>query len=84
MSHHVKCKKSEKTIEQIGKALNELGSFGEGWGQQIRLEVHGQCAELPTIKAIMEIADHPNVAVCWNCNPPVSYTHLTLPTIYSV
>jgi len=59
----------EKTIEQIGKALNELGSFGEGWGQQIRLEVHGQCAELPTIKAIMEIADHPNVAVCWNCNP---------------
>ncbi|MBT4846450.1 MAG: hypothetical protein HON92_13555, partial [Planctomycetaceae bacterium] len=20
-------------------------------------------------KAIMEIADHPNVAVCWNCNP---------------
>jgi hypothetical protein len=59
----------EKTIEQIGLALNELGSFGAGWGQQIRLEVHGQCAELPTIKAIMEIADHPNVAVCWNCNP---------------
>ena len=59
----------EKTIEQIGMALNELGSFGAGWGQQIRLEVHGQCAELPTIKAIMEIADNPNVAVCWNCNP---------------
>ena len=59
----------EKTIEQIGMALNELGSFGAGWGQQIRLEVHGQCAELPTIKAIMEVADHPNVTVCWNCNP---------------
>lgn len=59
----------EKTIEQIGKSLNELGKYAEGFGQQIRLEVHGQCAELPTIKAIMEIADHQNVAVCWNSNP---------------
>jgi sugar phosphate isomerase/epimerase len=58
----------EKTIEQIGRALNELGEFGAGYGQQIRLEVHGQCAELPTIKAIMDIADHDNVGVCWNCN----------------
>lgn len=59
----------EKTIEQIGKALNELGEYAEGFGQQIRLEVHGQCQELPTIKAIMEVADHSNVAVCWNSNP---------------
>jgi sugar phosphate isomerase/epimerase len=58
----------EKTIEQIGLALNELGEYAEGFGQQIRLEVHGQCAELPTIKAIMEIAKHPQVAVCWNSN----------------
>ena len=59
----------EKTIAQIGKALNELGEYGEGFGQQIRLEVHGQCAELPTIKAIMDIANNSNVAVCWNSNP---------------
>lgn len=58
----------EKTIEQIGKALNELGEFAEGYGQQVRLEVHGQCAELPTIKAIMDVADHRNVYVCWNSN----------------
>lgn len=58
----------EKTIEQIGRALNELGEYGAGFGQQIRLEVHGQCAELPTIKAIMEIADNPSVAICWNSN----------------
>jgi sugar phosphate isomerase/epimerase len=31
----------EKTIEQIGRALNQLGEFGMGYGQQIRLEVHG-------------------------------------------
>ena len=59
----------EKTIEQIGRALNELGAAAEGFGQQIRLEVHGQCAELPTIAAIMQVADHPSVAVCWNSNP---------------
>ncbi len=58
----------EKTIEQIGKSLNELGSFGADYGQQIRLEVHGGCSRLPIIKAIMDVADNPNVGVCWNCN----------------
>lgn len=58
----------EKTIEQIGKSLNEVGAFAADYGQQIRLEVHGQCAPLPIIKQIMDIADHPNVAVCWNSN----------------
>ena len=59
----------EKTIEQIGRSLNELGEFAAGYGQQIRLEVHGGCAELPTIKAIMDVADNDNVTVCWNSNP---------------
>jgi sugar phosphate isomerase/epimerase len=58
----------EKTIEQIGKSLNVVGEFGAGYGQQIRLEVHGQCARLPIIKEIMDVADHPNVGVCWNSN----------------
>ncbi len=58
----------EKTIEQIGKALNELGEYAAGFGQQIRLEVHGQCSELPTIKAIMDVATNDNVAICWNSN----------------
>lgn len=58
----------EKTIEQIGKSLNIVGKIAADYGQQIRLEVHGQCAELPIMKQIMDIADHPSVAVCWNCN----------------
>jgi sugar phosphate isomerase/epimerase len=58
----------EKTIEQIGRSLNELGKFAAGYNQQIRLEVHGGCSLLPTMKAIMDVANHPNVAVCWNCN----------------
>ncbi|MFH1922394.1 MAG: TIM barrel protein [Planctomycetota bacterium] len=59
----------EKTIEQIGKSLNVVGEFAADYGQQIRLEVHGQCAPLPIMKAIMDVADHPNVGVCWNSNP---------------
>ncbi|MGO8749110.1 MAG: sugar phosphate isomerase/epimerase family protein [Thermoguttaceae bacterium] len=59
---------SEKTIEQIGKALNVVGEFGAGFGQQIRLEVHGGCARLSIIRQIMDVATHPNVGVCWNSN----------------
>ena len=59
----------EKTIEQIGKALNQLAEYATGFGQQIRLEVHGKCSQLPTIKSIMDVADNPNVVVCWNSNP---------------
>jgi sugar phosphate isomerase/epimerase len=58
----------EKTIEQIGKSLNVVGAFGADYGQQIRLEVHGQCSPLPIMKQIMDVADHPNVGVCWNSN----------------
>jgi sugar phosphate isomerase/epimerase len=58
----------EKTIEQIGKALNELGEYAAGFGQQIRLEVHGKCAEPTTMKAIMDVATNDNVFVCWNSN----------------
>jgi sugar phosphate isomerase/epimerase len=58
----------EKTLEQIGKALAELGDAGLGFGQEIRLEVHGGVTDLGHIKTIMEIADHPGVRVCWNSN----------------
>ena len=59
----------ERTIAQIARSLNELGDFGAGYGQQIRLEVHGDCARLPIIRKILDAADHPNVAICWNSNP---------------
>src|ERR1044071_1851046 len=59
----------EKTLEQIGKSLRELGEFGEGHGVQVRLEVHGkETSHVPYIKSIMDTADHKNVGVCWNSN----------------
>lgn len=60
----------EKTLEQIGRSLNEVGKFAGELGQQLRLEVHGPgTQELPNIKAIMDVADNHHVTVCWNSNP---------------
>lgn len=59
----------EQTIEQIGVSLNEVGAYGARYGQQIRVEVHGKgTSELPVIRDIFKVADHPNVTVCWNSN----------------
>lgn len=59
----------EKTLEQIGRSLREIGAFGQEHGVQIRLEVHGSGTSLlPNIKTIMDEAGHPNVGVCWNSN----------------
>ena len=59
----------EKTLAQIGRALRELGEFGESHGVAIRLEVHGSGTSLlPNIKTIMDAASHKNVGVCWNSN----------------
>jgi sugar phosphate isomerase/epimerase len=60
----------EKTLEQIGKSLREIGEFGDSHGVQIRLEVHGSGTSLlPNIRRMMDIANHSNVGVCWNSNP---------------
>jgi len=61
---------AERTLQQIGKSLRQCGQFAEGYGIDIRLEVHGPVtSELPHIQRMIEIADHPNVVVCWNSNP---------------
>ncbi len=58
-----------KTLEQIGRSLRELGEFGAGHGQQIRMEIHGSGTNLvPHAKTILDAANHPNVGACWNCN----------------
>lgn len=59
-----------KTLEQIGRALDETASFGADYGVEIRLEVHGRgTSELPHIRTIMDAAEHPGAVVCWNSNP---------------
>ena len=56
----------EKTIEQIGSALNIVGAFAADYGQQVRLEAHGNAGDLPTIRAIMDHVDQPSVRVKLN------------------
>jgi len=59
----------EKTLEQIGRSLEELAPFAADHGQQIRLEVHGAVTSLlPNIRTILDVADHKNVGACWNSN----------------
>ncbi|PPL00188.1 sugar phosphate isomerase/epimerase family protein [Parapedobacter indicus] len=60
----------EQTMAQIGASLKELAAYAADFGQQLRLEVHGnETQNLPNIKTIMDHADHPNATICWNCNP---------------
>jgi hypothetical protein len=56
----------EKTIEQIGHSLDIVGSFAADYGQQVRLEAHGNAGDLPTIRAIMDRVDQPSVRVKLN------------------
>ena len=59
----------EKTLEQIGKSLRRVAEYGADRGIVIRLEVHGRgTSHVPYIKKIMDVADHENAVVCWNCN----------------
>ncbi len=59
----------EKTIEQIGKSLKEVSTFASDYGIKIRLEVHGKETSNPIyIKKMIDIANHPNLYVCWNSN----------------
>ena len=58
----------EKTLDQIAKSLAELGDYALGFGQEIRLEVHGGVTDLGDIATIMKSAARDNVRVCWNSN----------------
>jgi len=55
-----------KTVEQIADALNVVGAFAADYGQEIRLEAHGNAGELPTISAIMDRVVQPSVRVKLN------------------
>jgi len=59
----------EQTLEQIGKALAEVGQFGYDNGVKIKVCVHGNgTARVPVIKKIIDYSESPHVYVNWNCN----------------
>jgi sugar phosphate isomerase/epimerase len=60
----------EDVFRRIGAALHEVGEDAEGFGVEIRVEVHGAgTSDWPGYAKIIQHADHPNVGVCWNSNP---------------
>jgi sugar phosphate isomerase/epimerase len=60
----------EKTERQIGKALAEVGEFGYNHGVEVRICVHGNKTNKPSvIKRIIDYSQNPHVWVNWNCNP---------------
>jgi sugar phosphate isomerase/epimerase len=59
----------EKTMEQIGKALAEVGSYANDFGVEIRVCVHGDGTNSVTvIKKIIDYSQSPYVFVNWNCD----------------
>ncbi len=59
----------DKTLEQIGRALDEVAGYGDGYGVKIRLEIHGRgTSEIPNVRKIMDVSKHAGSTLCWNCN----------------
>ena len=59
----------ERTLEQIGKAVAEVGKFAAGHGVEIRLANHGRGTNrVGRVKEILDYADSPHVYVNWNCD----------------
>jgi sugar phosphate isomerase/epimerase len=60
----------EKTLEQIGKALQECGKRAADNGVEIFTEVHGGGTQEPAnMRTIMEACGLRSVGICWNSNP---------------
>jgi sugar phosphate isomerase/epimerase len=60
----------EKTLEQIGKSLAEVGPTANDHNVEVRVEVHGNgTSRIDYIQKIMAVANHPKVVVNWNSNP---------------
>lgn len=60
----------ERTLAQIGRALNECGRIAADTGVEIWVEVHGRgTAHPPHMRTMMQEANHNSVGITWNSNP---------------
>lgn len=60
----------EKTLEQIGKSLGEVGDFAAEYGVKIQVGVHGRGTDyVPRIRKMLDYSGSEHVYVNWNCSP---------------
>lgn len=60
---------AEKTLEQIGRALNECGEHARDIGIEVRVEAHGRrTSPIRYMRQILDFCDSTNVYLCWNSN----------------
>ena len=64
----------EKTLEQIGRALIELGEFAEGYGQQVRL-AEVAVVRLGLLRAHLAPCQH-DIEINDDCHNCISYGEL--------
>jgi sugar phosphate isomerase/epimerase len=58
-----------QTLEQIGKALAEVGQFASDFGVEIRVSNHGRGTNrVDKVKKMLDYADSEHVYVNWNCD----------------
>ncbi len=61
----------EQTLRQIGESMAQVADYAAEKDIKLWVEVHGQGTSDPKhIKTIMDIANHPQLLVCWNCLAP--------------
>jgi sugar phosphate isomerase/epimerase len=59
----------EQTLEQIGRAVAEVGEFASNYGVEIRISNHGRGTNrIRRIRKILDFADSQHVYVNWNCD----------------
>lgn len=59
----------EKSMQQIAKALAEVGEFGYNNGVEVRICVHGtKTNRVTVIKKILDLSPSQHVYVNWNCD----------------
>jgi len=58
----------DEMLAHIARGLHELGDYAQGKGVTVLIESHGDFTDSPSLEALLERADSPNVALLWDAH----------------
>ena len=58
----------DEMLAHITRGLRELGDYAQGKGVTVLIESHGDFTDSPSLAALLERADSPNVALLWDAH----------------